>query len=238
MSVRAIVFDLGDTLFRLDPLPDVQPGLATMLSRQGLVEAGMAGEAAARLLSHVSERRSATIGLVESNLPRMFEAAFKALGMSPTCEASEDCADILGDADLSRFAAPPHLDGELAWFKDQGLRLGAVSNTTTRSEVLDAFLEAVGVRQLFDAVVYSSVHGYKKPHPSIYDRALSELGVDAGSAVFVGDRVREDVVGPQAVGMRAVLTRQYRQEPLAGEHPLAVIQSLADLRRLLESFQD
>jgi len=41
---------------------------------------------------------------------------------------------------------------------------------------------------------------------------LKKLGADPSRTLFVGDRVREDVQGPQALGMRAVLTREWRQE--------------------------
>jgi putative hydrolase of the HAD superfamily len=53
--------------------------------------------------------------------------------------------------------------------------------------------------------VSSSVHGFMKPHPSIFEAALGLVGVDPGEAMMVGDSVRQDVGGARAVGMKAVL---------------------------------
>jgi putative hydrolase of the HAD superfamily len=61
-------------------------------------------------------------------------------------------------------------------------------------------------------VTFSSEVGVRKPHREIYADALKKLGADPSRTLFVGDRVREDVQGPQALGMRAVLTREWRQE--------------------------
>ncbi|TMD41339.1 MAG: hypothetical protein E6I88_07905, partial [Chloroflexi bacterium] len=48
------------------------------------------------------------------------------------------------------------------------------------------------------------------------------------AALFVGDRVREDVEGPKRLGMRAVLTREWRQEDDPGVADF-VIERLGEL---------
>jgi putative hydrolase of the HAD superfamily len=165
----------------------------------------------------------------------MFRAAISKTARPAVAGVAERCADILGDADISRIAASADLAGELARLRDRGLTLAGVSNTTTRGELLDAVLEAIGVRTQLAAVVYSSVHGFKKPHRTIYESVLASLGIEAGQALFVGDRVREDVLGPQSVGMRAVLTHEHRQEPAEGAEPLAIIHCLSDLEAVLSA---
>ena len=57
--------------------------------------------------------------------------------------------------------------------------------------------------------------------------ALRRLGVEAKEAVFVGDIVWADVEGPQALGMKAMLTRQYRQEDPDKVRPDLVVQRLS-----------
>ena len=91
-----------------------------------------------------------------------------------------------------------------------------------------------------DAIVTSSQVGVRKPHPDIFRRILGELGVAPEEAVFVGDKLREDVYGPKDAGMRAVLTRQFRTEdvdPAKGE-PDAVIDSLVELLPYLASLEE
>ena len=81
--------------------------------------------------------------------------------------------------------------------------------------------------------------GYRKPHASLFLRALEELGVAPHEALFVGDRLVDDVGGAQGVGMHAVLTHQYRQEQLgsAAVTPDAVIQRLSELPEALERIE-
>jgi len=94
-------------------------------------------------------------------------------------------------------------------------------------------LAALGLADFFDAVSFSSEVGVRKPHPAIYADALRKLGADPSRTLFVGDRVREDVQGPQAQGMRAVLTREWRQEDDPGVADF-VIQRLGELPAIVE----
>jgi len=104
----------------------------------------------------------------------------------------------------------------------------------TLPELMDARLEEFGLRSYAEAAVYSVAVGERKPHPVIYESALKALGVAPDETIFVGDRVREDVRGPQSLGMRGVLTHEFRQEDPADASPFAVISSLDELLELVE----
>ena len=56
-----------------------------------------------------------------------------------------------------------------------------------------------------DVFVTSAQAGYRKPHPRIYDTTLDLAGFTAADAVFVGDSLRADALGPQRAGIRSVL---------------------------------
>jgi len=57
--------------------------------------------------------------------------------------------------------------------------------------------------------------GLRKPHPAIFERVLDELGVAPEDALFVGDRLFEDIRGAAELGMTTVQALWYR----ADEHP-------------------
>jgi putative hydrolase of the HAD superfamily len=61
--------------------------------------------------------------------------------------------------------------------------------------------------------------GKRKPHPEIFGRALDALGVDPEAALFVGDRLYEDVRGAGEVGMTTVQALWFRadENPDGGE---------------------
>jgi HAD superfamily hydrolase (TIGR01509 family) len=54
-----------------------------------------------------------------------------------------------------------------------------------------------------DAYVLSYEVGTTKPDPSIYQLALSALGVDAGATIMVGDSKRCDKRGPESIGINS-----------------------------------
>ena len=88
-----------------------------------------------------------------------------------------------------------------------------------------------GLAGMVDAVIFSSQIGRRKPAPEAYRAALEAVGAGADSALFVGDRFREDYEGPRSVGMRAVICTAHAAEP--PPHGTATIVSLRELRGLL-----
>ena len=90
-------------------------------------------------------------------------------------------------------------------------------------------LAASGLSDYFEVVVVSADLGVAKPDASIFEHALSQLGVDADRAVMVGDSISKDVEGALAAGLEAVwVNRDERPAPPDREN-LAEIMTLSDL---------
>ena len=89
-----------------------------------------------------------------------------------------------------------------------GLKLGLVSNT---SRDIGAFVthHALDV----DAAVASGSHGRVKPHRSIFEAVLAELGVAPEHAAMIGDSPADDIDGARALGMRAFLLDREGRHP-------------------------
>src|SRR3989442_441664 len=92
------------------------------------------------------------------------------------------------------------------------LRLGVVSNAFDPGWLLHRDLEQLGIAERIDFAVFSSELGKRKPHPAIFERALEALGVAPDEAVFVGDRLYEDVRGASEVGMTTVQGLWFRAD--------------------------
>ena len=88
--------------------------------------------------------------------------------------------------------------------RDRGLKVGLVSNAFDPGWLLHRTLAEMGLAERLDVAVFSSEVGKRKPHPAIFERALDELGVRPEEALFVGDRLFEDVRGAADLGMRTV----------------------------------
>ena len=92
--------------------------------------------------------------------------------------------------------------------KRRGVAIGVISNT---NDVHVHWLRAqIPEFASFDSVIFSSDVGLLKPNPAIYFRSLREIGVEPGHALFVDD-LSENVVGAQAVGMAALLHRDWSE---------------------------
>lgn len=98
-------------------------------------------------------------------------------------------------------------------------RLGVVSNTSDWT-LVPAMLDTMGVSELFDVVVLSIEHRYRKPHPSIYQAALDAMAHSGGTVAFVGDSYEPDYVGPRAVGLEAYLIDPAGRHDVPDEHRL------------------
>ncbi|KDE60458.1 HAD family hydrolase [Halostagnicola sp. A56] len=65
-------------------------------------------------------------------------------------------------------------------------------------------LETLGWECTFDAALVTGELEAGKPDPRAFDAILSELAVDAGNAVYVGDDVEADIAGATNAGMDAI----------------------------------
>lgn len=92
--------------------------------------------------------------------------------------------------------------GLLRQLRDRAVKLGIVTNG--RRDMQLAVVNALGLGDLVDTVVVSESVGLRKPDPGIFYNALTEIGVEARSSVFVGDDLRSDVVGALSAGFEHV----------------------------------
>jgi len=112
-------------------------------------------------------------------------------------------------------------------------KLGLISNFAIPEcgwKLLDKF----GLKRFFDVAVISGEINQRKPSPEIFQRALKALGVKASMAIFVGDMLDLDVMGPKKVGMKTVLINRRPMEENADAKPDKVITRLSELLAVLE----
>jgi putative hydrolase of the HAD superfamily len=99
----------------------------------------------------------------------------------------------------------PNIQGVLAELA-QRYTLGIISDTIhTTGRGVRQLLYQSGLLQYFRLFIFSDEVGESKPSPRIFRRASLELGLPAHMIAHVGDRESNDVAGPLAIGMRAIL---------------------------------
>lgn len=81
----------------------------------------------------------------------------------------------------------PGLRGLLESGRRRGIPLGLVTNSTR--EDASEVLQPLGLQGIFDPVLFPENAEEEKPAPSLYERALEELGASAGEVVAFEDSV-------------------------------------------------
>ena len=214
--LRAVLFDWGDTLMRFE----YDATLLEAGHRAGLEALGRDGLPALDVLAaHFRERYEPLFwvpGTVEEiEYPGLVRQCLGDVGVD------------LDDEELDRFLEAEHAAWDparqlastthalLETLRARGLKLALVSNAFDPGWLLHRDLEQMGIEQRLDFSVFSSEVGLRKPHPAIFERALEALGVAPEEALFVGDRLFEDVRGAGELGMKTVQALWFR----ADEHP-------------------
>jgi putative hydrolase of the HAD superfamily len=119
-----------------------------------------------------------------------------------------------------------------------GTRIGIISNWDSR---LESILAGLGLSDLFEVVVISSLVGFSKPHPRIFEIALERVGLRPDEAVHVGDTFRDDVEGARSAGIEPVLVKRTEALGISAKYLLSQtttpdcphVTSLSDLPGLL-----
>jgi putative hydrolase of the HAD superfamily len=114
-------------------------------------------------------------------------------------------------------------------------KLAIISNFAIPECVL-ALLKRGGIDRYFDLVVVSGAVNKRKPAEEIFKSALTLLSVSASEAVFVGDTIDADIEGSKAVGMIAVYIERREQKLSEKFQPDLTINSLKELSPALERF--
>jgi putative hydrolase of the HAD superfamily len=104
--------------------------------------------------------------------------------------------------------------------RSRGLKTGLVANSwPDPARLLRADVEAFGLAEQLDVIVFSEEVGFRKPQPEIFLYALEQLGVEPENAMFVGDRLDTDVQGAAQVGMATVQALWFRADDTPGIEP-------------------
>ena len=159
-----------------------------------------------------------------------YRRAWNRAGLEPPAETLYRILDLEQRCWDSAVQLVPGALEVLDRLRARRLLTGICSNAPFPPEMMRRQVDANGIGQRMDAVVFSSAIGKRKPAPELYQAALSELGVEPGATLFVGDRSEEDYEGPRRAGMSAILcTRFAREAPPPDLPSIPGLEKLEDL---------
>ena len=247
MTIRAVIFDLGNTLVYFDgQISQILPQADSELSR-ALKDCGF------EINVQVFERefrqqmtayhRQREYDLIEHSTAAVLETILAKYGY---LNVPEDSLRVL----LARLYAVtqeywiPEKDllPTIKTLKQRGYRMGVISNAGDDADV-QTLVDKTNIRRDLDFVVSSAAFGIRKPDPRIFQFALDFWGLPPEQVAMVGDTLEADILGARNAGIFGVwITR--RVNIAAKQHlrkrlqPNAVVESLHALLDLFGEIED
>ncbi|MGX7679543.1 HAD family hydrolase [Jatrophihabitans sp. DSM 45814] len=224
MALQAVIFDWGGTL---TPWHTIDPFACwfAVTADESKTRALLAAEEAIWTLSR-DEHRSATLDHI-----------LQAAALSLTDAQRRSYYDWWDEHTVTDPAVEPLFQG----LRERGLKIGILSNTIWPRDEHERIFARDAVHAYIDGAVYSSEIPWTKPDERAFRAAMQAVGVaDPAAAVFVGDRLFDDIFGAKRAGMRAVHIPHSQIPPwqttgVEGQ-PDAVIDDLSDLLKVVDAW--
>jgi putative hydrolase of the HAD superfamily len=200
--VRAVLFDLDDTLF--DHRQCARMALAELHRAHASLQSCAFDEFErlhARFLEELHHRVLAGELPLDEARQERFRRLFQAAGVAPDDDMVATAASAYRHG-YQRVRQPIAGAVPLLRVVKQHALVGIVSNNLLE-EQRDK-LRCCALDEHVDALVVSEDVGISKPDPGIFAVALERLGCTPQEAVMVGDSWAADVVGAIAAGIRAI----------------------------------
>ncbi len=243
MTIRAVLFDLGNTLWHIPERPPADRIRRETVRRIfGLLNSwGIEPEGELRFLGRDIRLATGEADHVAYNgdrvsphYPALVQELVAKKGLDLTIEKSEQLWDTW-NLEGAFFGRRLYDDATetLQALQDRGLHLGCVTNRPYGGPSFTEEVAAHGLDKLLGVMSVSCEIGYMKPHPRLFEHALERLDVQADEAVMVGDSLHADVAGAQALGMTAVWRQHSKlHEDADGVQPDFVVDELRELLQL------
>lgn len=246
MPIRAVMFDLGNTLMHA-VAPDMWPevihrgnqALMDYLCNLGILTEcdTFTVEFNQRLRQYYAERDE-----------QMIETStFLVLKELLTEKGYADVSDTVVRESLDEHYAVTQKNWKLE--KDtltclealqQGnYKMGIISNAGDDRDV-QQLVKKFSIDSYFDLTLTSAACGYRKPHQRIFELALEYFNVRAEEVAMVGDTLKADILGANLMDMYSIWITRRVEDPTDGVLPVqpkATIKTLGELPSLLQELE-
>jgi HAD superfamily hydrolase (TIGR01509 family) len=216
MLFRAILFDVGDTLWHSGDAPPPAEFRRRAAERAAeFLRTAHVRHADPALVARtawdameLAMRRARDTDLIEPDYGQVVRHALHGLGL---CLTRDQAAGLLETVYISGIeggkAAYADAAEVLRELRRRGFLLASVTNRAFGGERFRNDLRDCGLDIGWDAESVSVEVGYLKPHPALFRHALEALRIEPAQALMVGNSLKEDVAGAQALGIPAAWRR-------------------------------
>ncbi|MDA1089734.1 MAG: HAD family hydrolase [Proteobacteria bacterium] len=244
-QIKAVTFDLWDTI--VDDDSDEPKRLAQGLRPKPEERRHLLWEALTRHQEIAIEDVTAAFDAADAAFNKAWKGhsitwkigdrlarALMELGRTLPDEELAKLADDLGRMEVD--IPPDPIDGIADALEELSRRykLCIVSDAiVTPADGLRRMLDGHGLKQYFQGFAFSDEAGHSKPHADMFNSAARQLGVEVTEMIHVGDRDHNDIKGPQALGMKAVLFTATRDDDKDSTSADAICERAGDLPAMI-----
>jgi HAD superfamily hydrolase (TIGR01549 family) len=241
--IKAVTFDLGNTLLRQDNLEWSRLERAGLLNHISLFEKRNLKKPNFKewtsLFYKLNTLFEDVVKVHEIEIP--LDKIFKIM-----LEFYQIPTDIHPESMVRSFCQPladarvmfdDTLD-VLKILKNSRVPLGIISNTYVPGTIVREVLERLRILSYFDFVFFSSDYVFRKPHFVMFEAVLRHWNLRPSQVLHVGDQPDRDVAGAGNVGFKTIWI--HRGRPKKGTSkikPDAEINSLSELPALIKKIK-
>jgi putative hydrolase of the HAD superfamily len=156
---------------------------------------------------------------------------FKDVFVALNYEIDDNTIEVLSNEYIRLLPTNNHLfDGaiELLEYLKPKYSLHIITNGFHEVQALK--MRSANIDHYFETVTNSENAGYKKPHPAIFEYALTAANAQKCDSIMIGDCIEADVQGALDCGLDAIYFNEHRLEA----HPsVKQVNHLLELKNLL-----
>lgn len=147
----------------------------------------------------------------------------------------DDFSQIVRDyEEMELTFVPDIVEGAADAVQDlsKDFRLAVVSDAiVSPGRCLRQWLGLHKLLDCFQSFAFSDEVGHSKPHPDMFSKVSKDLDVSFKNMIHVGDREHNDIQGPHAIGMKAILFSGIRDKDRKNTTADAICDHHRDLPR-------
>jgi len=239
MKYKLVLFDLGGTLINYDNSPWPELGRLGCIEGAKFIKRELGLEIDAEILN---EKLHNAIGrMIETRGNDENELDLVAMTARTLGELGINLSDGLPEKFIDAYYKPigdqitlfPYAGEILRKIKNEGMKIGLVSNTIFPADYHRREMKSYEIFDCFDFTIFSSEEKIRKPGKRIFEKALRLGDAYPDETIFIGDRLVEDVGGPQSVGIKAVLKYVEGRDYSADIVPAETIHELSELENII-----
>lgn len=215
--IKAVTFDLGNTLVRQDNIDWKKLEKAGFLNHINIFLKQDISKPTLKEWSGKFDQIAAQYSKIagRSHLEIPIEKIFQTLREYFNIPAAISTHTLLTTFFIPLMNARllvDHVLDVMQHLSDSGIRCGVISNTVVPGFLAREVLERLEIARYFDFTLFSSDCLFSKPHPMMFDIAMARLEMKPSQVLHIGDQAEKDVAGAQSVGMRTAWINHDRKK--------------------------